>query len=174
MGHQSPMALTVGTARTEGDMSALNSALMNIRVHQESRNKRCDQGWGNPIQTLNKIPRMHTSGEEEETGVFGMQISVSLRVEYLLRYVRSVLRKPCQGLGRTCLSSHISWGNRTTHQPARGEEDREAQAGSSAAPHCQGAGAPVPFPSPDVLPSKRASEEKAVTVSCCSDMDRGY
>lgn len=49
--------VTVGTARTEREMSTLNSALTNVRVHQESSNKRHDQGWGNPIQILIKSQR---------------------------------------------------------------------------------------------------------------------
>ena len=49
--------VTVGAARTEREMSTLNSAFTNVRVHQESRNKRCDQGWGNPVQILNKSQR---------------------------------------------------------------------------------------------------------------------
>lgn len=117
--------VTVGAARTEREMSTLNSALTNVRVHQESSNKRHDQGWGNPILILIKSQRCTGAARD---GGFGMQFSVSLRVEHLLSYVRSMLRKLCQGLGGTFIRSHISCGSWTTHQLAGGE-DREAQAG---------------------------------------------
>lgn len=35
--------VTVGAVRCEKEMSVMNSTFTNIRVHQESRNKRCDQ-----------------------------------------------------------------------------------------------------------------------------------
>ena len=62
-----------------------------------------------------------------------MQFSISLRVEHLLPYVRSMLRKLCQaqvGPG----SALTSPGELERTQLPRGEEDREAQAVSSAAP----------------------------------------
>lgn len=64
-----------------------------------------------------------------------MQFSISLGVENLLSYVRSMLRKLCQGLARTCLSSHISWGSWTTHSCPGEKEDREAQERVLSTPH---------------------------------------
>lgn len=144
-------------------MSALNSTLTNGRMHQQNRNKRCGQGWGHPTQTLNKSQKCTWWGDR------GIGIQFSLSLSWVVSCLTQEMCLESSVKTASFLTCPREGGPQTASQGREGLGSTGRVLGRlSSAKEWECLSHSHHLMS---LPSKRALEEKPITVRCCSGTD---